>query len=119
MADRGPLLVIVDGDTATAHELSHGLAAVGFDVRGPASTLAAARNLLRLVVPDIALIGMQLADGDDGLALAHELRARGTRVVVMGAAPAAWTGACIRQPFVTSDVVDLLAFRRDVAGAAK
>jgi ActR/RegA family two-component response regulator len=113
------LLVIVDSDTAAAHELSHGLAAVGFDVRGPARTLADARKLLRLVVPDIALIGMQLADGESGLALAHELRARGTRVVIMGAAPATWTGICIRRPFVSSDVVDLLAFQRDVADATK
>ena len=110
----GPLLVIVDGDTAPAHELSHGLASVGFDVRGPVGTLAAARKLLRLIVPDIALINTQLASGENGLALARELQARGARVVMMGTGPAAWTGAYIRKPFVTKDVVDLLAFRRDV-----
>jgi ActR/RegA family two-component response regulator len=118
MADGGPLLVIVDSDTATAHELSHELAAVGFNVRGPARTLSAARKLIRLVVPDIALINTRLSDGENGLALAHELQARGVRVVMMGAQPAAWTGAYIRTPLVVNDVVELLAFRRDVTGAA-
>ena len=113
-ADMGPLLVIIDGDTARAHELSHGLAAVGFDVRGPVGTLVAARKLLRLVVPDIALINTQLANGENGLALARELQARGARVVMMGPGPSAWKGAYIRKPFVTDDVVNLLAFRQDV-----
>lgn len=111
MAALGPLVIIIDGDTETAHELSHALAALGFDVRGPAKTLAAARELLELVVPDIALISTQLADGGNGLALARELDGRGVRVVMMGDRPSPWSGAYIRKPFAVNSVVDLLASR--------
>lgn len=103
-----PLLVIIDGDTATAHELSHALAAAGFDVRGPARTLAAARNLLAHSTPDIALVNTQLSDGENGLALARELEARGVQVVMMGAGPAGWKGAYLRKPLRAAAVVDLL-----------
>jgi ActR/RegA family two-component response regulator len=105
----GPLVVIVDSDTETAHELSHGLAALGFDVRGPASTLAAARDLLDLVTPDIALICAQLADGENGLALARELAGRGSRVVMMGNGPSPWPGDYIRKPFDVDSMIGLLA----------
>lgn len=111
MAATGPLVVIIDGDTETAHELSHALAALGFDVRGPAKTLAAASELLDLVVPDVALISTQLADGENGLALARELDGRGVRVVMMGEGPSPWPGAHIRKPFAVDSMVDLLAPR--------
>jgi DNA-binding response OmpR family regulator len=104
-------MVIIDGDTEIAHELSHALAAVGFDVRGPAKTLAAARELLDRVAPDVALISTQLADGEHGLALARELDGRGAHVVMMGHGPATWPGAYIRKPFAVDRMIALLASR--------
>jgi DNA-binding response OmpR family regulator len=103
-----PLLIIIDGDTAAAHELSHALATAGFDVRGPARTLAAARKLIAAHRPDIALINTQLTGEENGLALARQLEARGVRVVMMGEGPAGWKGAYLRKPLRAETVVDLL-----------
>jgi DNA-binding response OmpR family regulator len=111
----GPLLIIVDDDTAAAHDLSHELAAFGFNVRGPARTPADGRKLLQAELPKIALVSTEFPDGENGLAFAHELRARGVHVIMMGDGPAGWTGAYIYKPIEISSVVDLIASGHDSA----
>jgi two-component system response regulator RegA len=76
-------LLLADDDTSFRQRLSMTLGRRGFDVRAAAS-LADARDMLRGLAPDYAVIDLRLGDGN-GLDLVAEIRAAhpDTRVVIL------------------------------------
>jgi DNA-binding NarL/FixJ family response regulator len=75
-------IVLVDDDPLVRQSFAAALGTLGFEVAGQASAAAEALDLVDAVAPDVALLDLQLADGDPagGLDLAAALRARGTGV---------------------------------------
>jgi DNA-binding response OmpR family regulator len=78
MADTYTILIVED-DALIAMELGERLADMGFDVLGPARTLAEAEAALASARPDAALLDVNVA-GQSSVALGVELAARGVPV---------------------------------------
>lgn len=68
------ILVIDEWLVATA--VQHTLEAAGHLVTDAASNIDEALSSVEREVPDLAVVGIHLADGGDGIGLAHELRSR-------------------------------------------
>jgi ActR/RegA family two-component response regulator len=107
-------LIIVDDDALMTLELSHALTEFGFAVLGQARNLTDARKLLRVRLPAAALVGAQLANGEDGVTLSRDLQACDVRVVLTGRNSVdSWTGPFLRKPFETQSAIDLLAVQQE------
>lgn len=76
-------VVICEDDPLQAMELAEHVTLSGCDVIGTFSSAADMRAALTTLRPDLALIDLNLADGDTGAALAVELAALGCRIVIL------------------------------------
>ena len=89
----------------------------GADVAGPAATTADAVRLVCERTPDVALVDINLRDGEQSYCLINQLHDQGIRVVVISGyadvSPAAGKAAAILQKPIREDV--LLASIRPVA----
>lgn len=78
-ADTVPMrLMVIEDEALVAMEIETILTSLGYNVIGVADTLADALALWDAGQPVLALVDMQLANGESGLAIAAALRARGT-----------------------------------------
>jgi DNA-binding NtrC family response regulator len=109
------ILVVEDSwDVGTGLKLL--LEAWGADVAGPAATTADARRMISERIPDVALVDINLRDGEQSYCLINHLHDLGIRVVVISGyadvSPAAGKVAAILQKPLREDV--LLASIRPV-----
>lgn len=72
----GARILIVEDEWLVAMEIESVLAAAGYRVIGPTGRAAEAVRLAERERPDLALMDIRLARGDDGVAVAQELRQR-------------------------------------------
>jgi CheY-like chemotaxis protein len=93
----------------------------GADVAGPAATTADALRLVRGRTPDVALVDINLRDGEQSYCLINQLHSQGIRVVVISGyadvSPAAGTVAAILQKPIREDLL-LASIRPEKAAAA-
>lgn len=75
-----PKILLVEDDALIAMELGQRLAELGYDVLGPARSIAEAEALLARETPDGALLDVSLAEGASSVPLGVELYAKGVRV---------------------------------------
>lgn len=69
------MVLLVEDDILIAATLKEFLSDAGHQVCGPADTIAKALDVVRLVLPDLALLNIDLADGRrSGVTLARRLR---------------------------------------------
>jgi DNA-binding NtrC family response regulator len=89
----------------------------GADVAGPAATTADAARLVSERTPDVALVDINLRDGEQSYCLINQLHDQGIRIVVISGyadvSPAAGKVAAILQKPLREDV--LLASIRPVS----
>ncbi|MBL6081762.1 response regulator [Belnapia sp. T18] len=69
-------ILVVEDEALIAMMLTDDLETAGHEVIGPVATAAAALTLCEAVLPDLALLDVNLAGGDNGVALACDLFAR-------------------------------------------
>jgi DNA-binding response OmpR family regulator len=81
MADRLPLVLVLEDEAAISIELEDELAAAGYGVAGPFATCAKAGEWLESETPDLAVLDTLLTDGSCK-DLAAELTRRGVPFVV-------------------------------------
>ena len=115
-------VLVVEDEPLLALDLESELSAAGFDVVGPAASVARALGLIDELGCDTALLDVNLGlETSEAVALA--LRARGTPFVVMsGYAQDELPAALIAAPFVSKPVKSadlLLAFRQLFSGAKR
>jgi two-component system, response regulator PdtaR len=72
----GARILVVEDEWLVAMEIESVLAAAGYRVIGPTGRAAEAVRLAERERPDLALMDIRLGRGDDGVAVAHELRER-------------------------------------------
>jgi DNA-binding response OmpR family regulator len=75
------VLLIVEDQLFLAMALKHELEDHGYQVLELATCNQEAMGLAQAVKPDLALVNMELARGDDGVALAADLKAMGISVL--------------------------------------
>ncbi|WP_156767783.1 response regulator [Candidatus Viadribacter manganicus] len=75
-----PKILVVEDDMLIAMELGERLADMGYEVLGPAHSIAEAEALLAREKPDGALLDASLAGGASSVPLAVALYAKGVRV---------------------------------------
>jgi DNA-binding NtrC family response regulator len=89
----------------------------GADVAGPAATTAEARQMISERTPDVALVDINLRDGEQSYCLINQLHDQGIRIVVISGyadvSPAVGKAAAILQKPLREDV--LLASIRPVS----
>lgn len=114
-------ILVVEDEPLLALDLESELSAAGFDVVGPAGSVARALSLIDELGCDTALLDVNLGL-ETSEAVALELRARGTPFVVMSGyaqdeLPAALAGA----PFLSKPVkpADLLIAIREILTGPK
>ena len=78
----GVLVLLVEDSWHVASGLKSLLGAWGADVIGPAATVADAERLVSERVPDVALVDVNLRDGELAYGLIDRLHDQGIRVVV-------------------------------------
>jgi DNA-binding response OmpR family regulator len=81
------VLLIVEDQLLLAMGLKDELEDCGYRVLELAVRNQEAMGLAREVHPDLALVNIQLADGDDGVALASDLKALGVPVLFISGQP--------------------------------
>ncbi len=69
-------VIIVEDEALVALTLEDVLTEAGYCVCGIADRPAQALEIARVLAPDIAVVDVRLADGGDGIALAEQLAAR-------------------------------------------
>lgn len=69
-------ILLVEDEVLVAMALEEALEAAGHEVMGPAATLAEAVALCEEVLPELALLDINLRDGSSGVELAGILRER-------------------------------------------
>ena len=72
-----PSILVVEDSPVQARLLSASLLQLGLPLLGPIATAAEALNLCATTWPALAIIDLGLAAGNDGVALAQELRQKG------------------------------------------
>lgn len=92
------IILLVEDEALIALTLEMTLDEAGYTILGPVATAARALELAERTVPDLALVNIDLRDGDSGIILASELHHR-------------WTVPVL---FVSGQRADALA-HRDVA----
>ncbi len=75
-----PKILVVEDDALIAMELGERLADMGYEILGPAHSLAEAEALLARETPDGALLDATLGQGASSVPLGVELLAKGVRV---------------------------------------
>ncbi|HEY8618106.1 response regulator [Phenylobacterium sp.] len=70
------LVLVVEDEPMIAASIEWELLDAGYDVLGPASSVAEAERLAAEHRPDLALVDINLAGHDEGVALARDLKAR-------------------------------------------
>jgi DNA-binding NtrC family response regulator len=115
----GLSVLIVEDSWDVGTGLKMLLEALGAVVAGPAATTADAMRLVCDRTPDVALVDINLRDGEQSYCLINQLHAQGIRVVVISGyadvSPAVGKAAVILQKPIREDV--LLAHIRPVAAA--
>jgi len=81
------ILLIVEDQVLLAMELKDGLEEGGYRVLDLAVRHQEALSFAREVKPDLALVNIELANGDDGVALARDLKALGIPVLFISGQP--------------------------------
>ena len=98
-------ILVVEDEGLVALEIETFLAGAGHDIVGTAAHRASALALARAERPDLALVDVRLANGDNGLDLAAELTTLGVPVLLAtGNCPPAALGravalGCLHKPF--------------------
>jgi DNA-binding NtrC family response regulator len=81
----------------------------GADVAGPAATTADARRMISERTPDVALVDINLRDGEQSYLLINQLHDQGIRIVVISGyadvSPAVGKAAAILQKPLREDVL--------------
>ena len=113
---KGLWILIVEDSWDVGTGLKMLLESWGADVAGPAATTADARRMISERTPDVALVDINLRDGEQSYCLINQLHDQGIRVVVISGyadvSPAVGKVAAILQKPVREDV--LLASIRPV-----
>ena len=117
LALSGLHILIVEDSWDVGTGLKMLLEAWGADVAGPAATTADARRMISERTPDVALVDINLRDGEQSYCLINQLHDQGIRIVVISGyadvSPAAGKVAAILQKPLREDV--LLASIRPVS----
>jgi len=110
------ILLIVEDQILLAIGLKDELEDGGYRVLQLADRHQEALGLAREIKPDLALVNIDLADGDDGVALARDLKALGVPVLfISGQADRARLGkavaiASLAKPYSGTDMVDAVDY---------
>ena len=110
------ILLIVEDQILLAMVLKDELEDGGYRVLELAVRHQEALGFAREVKPDLALVNIELADGDDGVALAGDLKALGVPVLFISGQPdrarlAKAVGiASFPKPYSPSDMVEAVAY---------
>lgn len=105
------VLLIVEDQLLLAMGLKDELEDAGYRVLELAIHNREALDLAREATPDLALVNIQLADGDDGVALAADLKALGVPVLFISGQPERAKSAkavglgSIPKPYTPSELV--------------
>jgi DNA-binding response OmpR family regulator len=104
-------ILVVDDDALIAMELGERLADMGYEVLGPAHSIAEAEAVLARDTPDGALLDASLAGGASSVPLAVTLHAKGVRVAfctgydrVKGAPPELANAPVLTKPVSDADI---------------
>jgi DNA-binding response OmpR family regulator len=116
------ILLIVEDQVLLALGLQGELEDGGYRVLELADHHQAALAIAREVTPDLALVNIGLADGDDGVALARDLKAMGVPVLFISGQPdkailaKAADIASLPKPYSLSEMVDAVdyLFRHEI-----
>ena len=110
------VLLIVEDQILLALNLKDDLEDGGYQVLDLADRHQEALGLAREIKPDLALVNIDLAGGDDGVALAHDLKALGVPVMfISGQADRARLGmafavASLSKPYSGEEMVDAVDY---------
>jgi DNA-binding response OmpR family regulator len=116
VAQAQKVLLIVEDQLLLAMALKDELEDSGYRVLELAIHNQEALVFARAVKPDLALVNIQLADGDDGVALAADLKALGVPVLFISGQPeraklAKTVGvASIPKPYTPSELVEAVDY---------
>lgn len=106
-----PKILVVDDDALIAMELGERLTDMGYEVLGPAHSIAEAEAVLARTTPDAALLDASLAGGASSVPLAVTLHAKGVRVAfctgydrVKGAPPELANAPVLTKPVSDNDI---------------
>ncbi len=106
-------ILIVENEALVALQIESFVIAAGHAVVGIADTVASALALVTGQRPDIALVDMNLAEGDNGLTLAAHLHAMAIPVLLAtGNCPTETPGnvavGCLSKPFDCGELLNAL-----------
>ena len=110
------ILLIVEDQILLALGLKDELEDGGYRVLGLATRHHEAIGIAREVKPDLALVNITLAGGDDGIALARDLRALGVPVLFISGQPnrarlaKAVAIASLPKPYSPADMVEAVDY---------
>ena len=110
------ILLIVEDQILLAMGLRHELEESGYRVLELAVAHQEALSFAREVKPDLALVNIELADGDDGVALARDLKALGIPVLFISGQPdrarlAKAVGlASLSKPYSPAEMVEAVGY---------
>jgi DNA-binding response OmpR family regulator len=111
------IILVAEDEALIALVLEVALRLAGHQVIGPAATVEEALRLADETKPELALVDINLYDGDDGVALARTLRDRyGTpSLFLSGQVPRALANrdaalGLIRKPYDPESVLDAVAY---------
>ena len=80
-------VLICEDDAFLAADLSMSIESAGHEVAGVYANAADALKAASDIVPDVAFVDLELADGHTGSAIAKSLQAMGVKVVVLSGHP--------------------------------
>jgi ActR/RegA family two-component response regulator len=80
-------ILICEDDAFLAADLSMSVESAGHEVVGVCANAADALKAASDIVPDVAFVDLELADGHTGSAIAKSLQAMGVKVVVLSGHP--------------------------------
>ena len=110
------ILLIVEDQVPLARWLKEELQEAGYRVLGLAVRHQEALGLAREIKPDLALVNIELEDGDDGVALAHDLKALDIPVLFVSGQgdrarqAMAFAVASLAKPYSGADIVDAVDY---------
>ena len=105
----GLCILVVEDSWDVGTGLKMLLESLGAVVTGPAATTADAARLVRERTPDVALVDINLRDGEQSYCLINQLHDQGIRVIVISGyadvSPAAGKVAAVLQKPIREDVL--------------
>lgn len=125
-----PVILVVEDEALIAMDIQSLLEDAGYEVMGPASSTQRALTLVGEDVPNLALLDINLGNGQTAIPLADELSARGIRFIFLTGhtaqrLPDRHRGrAIVNKPFLPKTLYDAVALalqpeHADSAGAPK